>query len=288
MKTLLALTVLLFISTLAKAEPVQFMLQDSLEPGRSLTVYIVGDREQQTKATDALYAALDHGKRAWNSFNIGNPESELSKINAKGKGVYTISADLSKAITEAVTVAKWSEGRFEPVFSADSNFFVKKDFRKIALDPDTNQLTIKSDNLTIDLHTMVQGLVVDIIADDLNFHHWPNSYISLNSTYLARGHDANGPWKISVEDQSAGDAKRMIYFKATDLASATFTGLGTQNKSDLKAVTIFTQSAAQAAAFSGVIYSMGLKEGSAFLKSLPYLTSILVDAQGQFHKIPDK
>ena len=295
MRKLILILVLLW-SSLAQAESVQYLFENEIAPGLKASITLIGDRSEQQQASQALYKAFDRAKEAWQNLQ-DTPSSELGMLNQRGKGSWSVSSDLAYAIQDALEVARWTRGRYDPVYSETSGLFTRKDFRRVKVDTKTGKVALKSNNLHLDLSYMVNGFVADLIADDLQLQGWENCLVQLNDNiFLAHGQDVTGPWRIPVMDPSQGSAKHTLFYKAENLAAATFapeegaTWLHPRSRkpveTNLKSVTIFTQRATQAYGFASVIYMLGLWDGKAVLKDIKHLKAVLVDKDGEFHKFP--
>jgi len=276
------------------AEPVQFNLKDSVCHSLAADIYVVADRSEQEKATQGLYTAMDHARETCQRLNTEEAASEIAQINEKGEGTYNVSEELSFALEEALKVSGWTDGMFDITYPSGAAVFTIKDFRRLNFNRKKKTLTVKSPGMILDFRYMLRGVLADQIARDLQGHGWKNCFIEISGVTVVRGQDANGPWKVAVDDQSKGAAKHAFRYKVQDIGIATVAAemLGTLRHpktkqtitSDLTAATVFTETAAQAEGLAAGLIFLGKDRGLILLKNLPSIQAVLVDKEGKFHR----
>jgi len=286
--SLLIVFAMAFLATPLFAETVQFRLEQDVGPGIPAEITLIADRAEQPKATQDLTDAFDLARKFHADLDPANPEGTIAKINAKGmKATYVIRPDLANALAGALEVAQQTAGLFDFVSGRDNSLFFKKDFRRVQINTKKHEIFLKAEGVQLNLNPLLPGLLADHIASELTTRGWKNFFISLDGIVLARGRDANGPWKIPVDDLSKRSAKHAFLYEAQDQAAATFVSKSKYKAPDLRGVTLFNESAAKALGYAIAISELGLKQGLFFLGDHPFLKGILVDAQGQFHKVPE-
>ncbi|MBI5298835.1 MAG: FAD:protein FMN transferase [Deltaproteobacteria bacterium] len=292
-KTLLFLLLLCLAPQWANASPTQFYLEDVIGDNLKARIYVAADTTAQSQVQDALYRATDHAKATFAKLNVNNPDSEVSQINQKKTaGTFTLSAELAKAIETAQSVSKQTDGFFDITFNSPSG-----NYKSLKIDTKNNVLTIKENNVTIDLRYILSGFLADLIAEDLSNAGWKNALVKVDETYVANGNDISEPWKIPVLTPTNTIAKRALLYRSTDTAAATLGSKQLQDiinpktksavTSDLKLVTIFTKGAAKAQGTSAGIYAMGREDGKIFLLRHSEFRGVFGDNTGTLTNIPE-
>lgn len=292
MKKILLL-LLCLIPQWVHASPTQFYLEDVVGDNLKARVYVASDTAAQSQVQDALYQAIDHAKTAFTKLNASNPNSEISQINQKKEaGTFTLSAELAKAIEIARAISKQTDGFFDITFNSPSG-----NYKNLKIDTKDNILTIKENNITIDLRYILSGFLADLIAEDLSNAGWKNTLVKVDETYVANGNDISQPWKIPVLTPTNTIAKRALLYRSTDTAAATLSGRQAQDvinpktksavASDLKLVTIFTKGAAKAQGTAAGIYAMGREDGKIFLLRHSEFRGVFGDSTGTLTNIPE-
>ncbi|OGQ04505.1 MAG: hypothetical protein A2W61_07530 [Deltaproteobacteria bacterium RIFCSPLOWO2_01_44_7] len=279
---------------LAFAQSTQFYLEDRLNDKLKVRIYVAGEVSAKTQVQETLYKAVDHARETLNKLDVSNPSSELAKINQKKTaGNFTVSPELAKAIEVSLDVSRWTKGAFDITFDSKEG-----NFREIKVNSDSNELKIKIDNMTINLRHVTKGILADLIADDLGNAGFKNCLVKVGSVFVTRGNDVSGPWKIPVIAPSDKLAKKALLYKATDVSAATLTTndgsidvVDPRNKSratsDLKSVTVFTQSGTKAEGLAAAVYVMGSNDGKKFLEKNSNLRGVLGDKEGNLTHIPE-
>ena len=256
------------------AQSTQFYLEDSIGQGLTTRIYLVGQPEAKAQVQEALYAAVDHAREA-----AAKMQSELDGINQqKTKGNIMVSAELAQAVHAGLELSGKTKGAFD--LTAGS-------FRKVKVNLRNNSIKISGANIQIDLAPILKGFLADLIADDLVKSGWPNCLVKIENIYVTRGSDIQKPWSIPVVVPSEKVAKRVLYYKTKmdQAAGATWSPTAAASP-DLKSVTVFSKSGANAEGLASTVYRMGLEEGKKFLSANKSLSAILVDNQGNLTNVP--
>ena len=275
------------------AEPVQFVMDSPLCQSLQTTIYIVADRAEQATVSSGLYNTIEYAKKLCKDVDADNPESSVAKINQKGKGTYSVSPELARILDEAIRVSKWTGGYFDVTYRSMGGMFSTKDFRRLELDVEKQKLTVKSPGMILDLRYVLRGVMADQLSRYLKDKGWKNTFVEVSGVTMASGFDANGSWKVAVDDQSAGNAKKSLQYQVQDTAVATVTTARQkitdpitkkEAVTDLKAATVFTENATQAEGFATALLTLGKDRALTLLKQFPAMNAIMVDQNDQFVK----
>lgn len=274
---LLISSLLFLVSRLLHAQATQFYIEDEVGGGHEARVYVVGQPQAKAMVQEALYAAIDHAREA-----LTKMESEVADINQKGgKGKQLVSPELAKAVAAGVALGEKTNGLVD--ITGNGNY------KKIDVSIRSNSLTIKADQVQLNLKPMLKGFLADLIADDLTASGWANCLVKIENVYVTRGNDANAPWRIPVVVPSDKTAKRVLYYQAKHDKAAGATGSSRQDASasaDLNSVTIFSASGADSEGLANAVLKMGLEDGKKFLARNRKLSAIFIDSAGNLTNVP--
>ncbi|MCZ7586650.1 MAG: FAD:protein FMN transferase [Deltaproteobacteria bacterium] len=173
--------------------------------------------------------------------------SEASQFNAARAGqAVPVSSDTMRVVRLALTVARLSEGAFDPTieplvelwgFGANRSVPLVPDkidlavagelvnYRKLIADKQTGSLTKKQDGVQIDLSAVAKGYAVDKAHDALVAAGYPNVMVEVGGEVRTHGLNADRvPWRIGV-DRPNPEAKTgtelELVLGVTDTAVAT-------------------------------------------------------------------
>ncbi|OGQ37982.1 MAG: hypothetical protein A2W61_07535 [Deltaproteobacteria bacterium RIFCSPLOWO2_01_44_7] len=207
-----------------------------------------------------------------------DPAGELAGLtNQKTNGTFNVSHDLAKILQTTQDVANKLR---EPMA------------KKISVDLEKNQVTLKSPEVIINIEPVLKGYLADVIVDDMVKAGWQDTFLELQGIYVAKGQDFNGYWKIPVVDNTTANAHRAFFYKAFHNVAAATVGQQdrslSQTDSDLKSVTVFTEEGAcKAQGLAAAAYAAGATNAKKILK-VAASRSVLVDQEGNFVQIPEE
>ena len=262
---------LLFLSQTAVAKKTQFYLQDQLDGELMAKVYVIGETDQQQQVQKSLYTAVDHARRFLKTIDRKDPQSEISRLNQMNvKGVFPISPELARGVETGIEISKKSNGMFDVTSASNTPLYKKVSLKN-------GELKLGSEGIVLTLDNITEGLLADLIADDLNNAGWSDALVKVGGAYVSRGSDSQGPWNIPIVVPGSTRAKRVIYYKAKDGASG-----ATWKKS----VTVFAPTGAKALGYANALHRMGIEEAKKFIAGHKELRAVFIDSQGNVTHIP--
>lgn len=272
-----------FAPSLALAQMTQYYLEDKLNNDWKVRIYVVAGPQAKGQVQDSLYHSVEHAREALKRLDAGNPAGELSQINSrKTRGEYMVSKELAWGFATALNAAKMTGGAFDFVRGGT--------FRDVSLQERTGKLSLKRDNLFLDLKQVQQGVLADLVTEDLTSAGWKNCLVKIGSVFVARGSDVGGPWKIPVFSPTDRLASRMLFYKVReDLGSATFPPFKEAPQvasSDLKSATLFAGSGGLSEGLAAGLYVMGFENAKKFLNRNKKLRGVLGTGDGEFVHVP--
>lgn len=292
-KLLFTAAVFLLLPKMGAAQSTQFYLEDKLAGDAKVRIYVVADVQAQNQVAASMYQAVDHARGAWKKLDGSNSGSEVGRINAQKRGGnFRVGPELTHAIASGLDVARLTRGAFD--LTTDST---ESTFNKVKINKSNGALTLKSDNIALNLKDLLYGVLTDIIADDLVRAGWRNCLVKIETVFVSRGNDANGPWKIPVMTPSDRLASRVLFYKAKqDLSAATFPMKNAVSvvdprtrqiaATDLRSATIFARSGAEANALAQALYVMGLNDAKSFLARNKKFRAVLNTTSGEMIHVP--
>lgn len=245
--------------------------------------------ENATNAIDIAKGEINHLESIW---SIGNPDSEISRVNESGSG--KVSKETIEIIKESINIYNDTDGAFDitiypimdiwgftsgnykvptPMELADNLKYVGTD--KIHLD-EVKQLLTLEENVKLDLGGIAKGYTSNTIMDIFKESGVTSAMVSLGGNVQVLGCKPDGSsFNIAIKDP-ADDKEYLGVIHGRDLAIVTSGGYErnfTQNgivyhhiidpatarpaESGLKSVTIITPNGMLADAMSTSLFIMG-------------------------------
>ena len=200
----------------------------------TLTVY----GPEAEKACDAAVAEIDRLDRL---FSTGNPESEVSKLNAAGSLV--LSEDGQILVKRSLETWKDTDGAFDiaiyPIMDAWgftgedrhvpspetlSELLPLCDAGKLAFDESRGELKLPEEGMMIDLGGVVKGYASADVIGILKSRGIESACLNLGGNVQVLGKKQNGdPWRIAIRDPEKED-KYLGVLHLTDTAAITSGG----------------------------------------------------------------
>lgn len=271
----------------------QFTLQTGLTDGTPIIITIVASASEEGRARSAMEAGTLRAQTLDRQINAPNGiDSQLNTLHS-GQSL-KLPPDIFAMINKAVTIAAQTDGWYDPASPSPSNWFTQRDWRRIALDPDTQTLRFKSNDMQVDLKRILRGAVADLCMDEILRAGFTNVMIEVGPVRWIAGRDIFTPWNIQIGFGGEGTqyAHRAFTYNLTNIAAATVTsdGLG-QGLIDPKAkkavpaklmqsITVLAPDAMTATAYALAAYTLGPRIGMRFVEAHPEVKGVLVDNSG--------
>ena len=189
-------------------------------------------------ACDAAVAEIDRLDRL---FSTGNPESEVSKLNAAGSLV--LSEDGQNLVKRSLETWKDTDGAFDiaiyPIMDAwgftgedrhvPSQEILEKllplcDAGKLAFDESSGELKLPEEGMMIDLGGVVKGYASADVIRILKDRGIGSACLNLGGNVQVLGNKQNGkPWRIAIRDPEKED-QYLGVLHLTDTAAITSGG----------------------------------------------------------------
>lgn len=255
---------------------VQMIFDGNVAGTMKAMLAVTADPSRRDSAQQAFKDACQHAGEVYNRLNPDDPASEISMLlGQRAKGTFPVSPDLAKILDITREVA----GKLKEPMA-----------KGIKIDLKNNKVTLKSEEVAINITPLLKGYLADVIMNDLAAGGWKDSFLEFEGIYVAKGLDFNGPWKVPVVDATTGLARHAFFYKAYDTAAATVTldheGIDVP-PADLKSVTVFSkEGACKAQGLAAATYVLGLENARKLLKTAKVPRAVLIDARGQFFQIP--
>lgn len=271
----------------------QFITQNVLADGTPVSITIVAYPSDESRAQDVINAAFSRVLRL--DHELFGENGIQSQINELGKGQpLTLPQDAFDLIAKSVKLAAWTDGWFDVTSASSRGLFVKRDWRRISLNPSERTVKFKSEQMQLDLHRIARGCFVDLAMDEIGRAGFANAMVQVGDIQRNTGHDIYTPWNIKL---GFGNDPTTLAYRAqslglTNIAVTTVTdeGLGRGlidprsrqpvPEGRFKSITIFAADATTATAFALATYTVGPKHGMRFVESHPEVKGIMVDGQG--------
>lgn len=134
-------------------------------------VEFVGYEEENGKFKESVEDAYELGRKLEKIFNLYDPESELSKLNAKR--TKHVSDHLLKVIKEALVVCQKTHGEYD--ISLGRAFLERKSGKQISslgcnykeIEINGNEITLSNSQILLDLGSIAKGYIADMMANTL-------------------------------------------------------------------------------------------------------------------------
>jgi len=260
----------------------------------AIAATIVASPSDGGRAQAALSRALSRA-RAF-AIEVPSLEERLNTL-AKGESI-ELSPSAFEFISKAKRLAAQTHGWYDPTAPSPKGTFLKKDWRRIRLDPETRTLWLKSDGMRFDLARLATGFAADIMMEEIAEPGFAGAMVEVGGVHRNRGHDIFTPWNVTIgfgEGPTQTGTYRAYRYNIKDMAAATVTpeGLGRDlidahsrkavGANGLRSVTVFAHDAATATAFAIAAYTLGPKHGLRYIEANPEMMCVIVDGGGELY-----
>lgn len=178
-------------------------------------------------APAALDAAMAEIDRLEALFSYSLPDSDVSKLNAAaGQGRVVLAPETIAVLVAAQRMAELSQGCFDvtvaplvdlwgfrpdsvpavPDAASIANALSLVDYRRLVVDPATNQAELLLPGMSIDLGAIAKGYVVDRVAAVLRSHGVESAVLDIGGNVYALGLRPDGmAWRVGLQHPRESD-----------------------------------------------------------------------------------
>jgi len=259
--------------------PRQFIQSLALSNGVGATVTIVADWSEEANIQTVLSNVLSGLAQIDTEIN-GASEGEVSKINALSKGEkITLSNDMFALLSKAVELSDDTKGWFD---------ITNKNYRKISLDEKDMTLTLKGNDIRVDVTNILPAYLVDAALAKLIAEGVANAKIEVGNVNRNIGQDIYTQWNVSVDipNPNSVNAYRSFVYSFSNKAVASVRN-NEAASDNFKNVTVFGGDSMTASAFAVALYELGPKYAPAFAAEHPEVKGIFVDSEGKLSSSRD-
>lgn len=269
----------------------QFTASDNTGLG-AIAATVVSSPGDKGRAEVALSRALSRAR----AFAMEIPGLE-EKMNSLTKGErIELTHETFDFVSKAKHLASQTHGWYDPTAPSPKGAFMKKDWRRIKLDPSTRTVWLRSDGMQFDLTRLATGYAADIMMGELADSGFANAMVEMGTVQRNKGRDIFTPWNVTIgfgEGPTDTGTYRAYRYNVKDVAAATVTPQGLGNglidahnkklvKPDgMRSVTVFAHDATTATAFAIGAYTLGPKHGLRYIESHPEMMCVIVDGGGE-------
>ena len=181
----------------AQAPRRQYISQNVLADGTPFAITIVASASDESRAQDVINAAFSRVLRL--DHELFGENGIQSQINELEKGQPLIlTQDAFDLIAKSIKLAAWTDGWFDVTSASARGLFVKRDWRRISLNPPDRTVKFKSDQMQLDLHRIARGYFVDLAMDVIGRTGFANAMVQVGNIQRNTGHDIYTPWNIKL------------------------------------------------------------------------------------------
>lgn len=273
----------------------QYSKSISLLNSVAATITIVDYQSEEGRINSLINQLLDRARILDTEIN-GYPNGEVEKINSAGKKEAVIlSDDMFALLNKSKYLAAMTKGWFDIAAPEEQGWLQARDYRKIKLNEEDKTVTLKSDDMNIDIRNiwpayLADKLMVDIINEGIG-----NAKVEVGIVSRNIGHDIHTPWRVSLDllNPESQYAYRSFVYSFSNKAVAllnprTLTTpvidpkTRTPVPNHFQNVMVFGNDSMTASALALALYTMGPKDAKNFTERHPEIKSIMVDENGEF------
>ena len=254
-------------------------------------------RQEALECAQAEITALD------SLLSVGNPNSEISRLNATGSG--QLSEEIELLFSQALSLSRDTEGLFDPTVHPlvklwgfyDKAYHVptsqelsqvleRVDYRRVTFDPDTGAVTLGAGQ-SIDLGGIGKGFTSQRVTEIMKASGVTSAMLSLGGNIQCLGSKPDGsPWNIGIRNPWSQTGELYCAVQVQDQAVITSGGYeryfvedgvtylhildprtGFPAQSGLSSVSIVTSNGTLGDGLSTALYIMGLEKGSDYWRA---------------------
>lgn len=280
--------------------PRQFESAAVLPGAGSAELTIVATHADEGRAMAAISQALSQAASAASALT-----AEARAINdAPRKTPVTVGEKMIGILERCKEFSAFTQGAFDITGTTQSSgfSFTKRDWRRLKIDRTTTTVTLKSDDISIDLMTFgfaLRGFLADDIINELGRQGWGNAQIRIGNVTRSIGRDIHTPWTISVDAPTAAEQGKFAYraynYSVGDIATAMISPrlfpegiVDPRSQSLIKEpavinAIVFTKDAAMASAYAIATYAnsaVKAEYGLQFIQAHPEIKGTVIALDG--------
>jgi thiamine biosynthesis lipoprotein len=263
-------------------------------------------------------AVMDEMHRIDDLMSSWNPDSELSRVNARAaQGPVTVSRELLGLISSALAFSAVTGGAFDITYASAGKYYDYRkgikptaaqleqalpaiDYRHVRVDTANSTIAFTHPGVHIDLGGIAKGYAVDRSIAILHQAGVGNALVSAGGDTRVIGERWGRAWKVGIRDprkrdgvvtmiplkdlaiSTSGDYER--YFEEDGVRYHHILNPGTgQSTSAVHSASIIGNNATTTDALSTSIFVMGVGKGLQLIDSLPDTEAVIIDNQGRMH-----
>lgn len=273
------------------------------------------DLQVVSSSSKAASIAHEEFKRLDKIFNINDPQSELSRLNATFDAPVPVSTELFELLKLSSQVNVMTGGAFDGSFG---NLFAywkdatkkgvqalpaaaeiamlkeKGGMKAIVLDEAQKTVSIKKEGLKIDLSAVAKGYMIDKVIMKLKSQGVTSALVSADGEIFALGMRGNKPWGIGLSEPkelegvieaetivdeaiaTAGSSKHQFRVGDKVYSGIIDPRTGLPVSSNIQSVTVITQNCTTAESLATAFFVMGLEQTKAFLTRVPSTMRVFI------------
>jgi len=269
----------------------QFSASDNTGLG-AIAATVVSSPGDKGRAEAALSRAVTRA-RAF-AMEIPSLEERLNSLPVNER--IELTPETFDFLKKAKQLAALTHGWYDATAPSPKGAFLKKDWRRMKLDPATRTFWLKSDGMKFDLARLATGYAADIMMSELTDSGFANAMVEIGSVQSNKGRNIFTPWNVTIgfgEGPTDTGTYRAYRYNVGDVAAATITpdGMGRDlidahsknlvKPDGIRSVTVFAHDATTATAFAISAYTLGPKHGLRYIEAHPEMMCVIVDGGGQ-------
>lgn len=256
----------------SSSEPLIFNKKGTLPGNISADFSIVSLPEYKKEADEVLNYSFTEIKKIAEAFDNSNKSSDLSKVaQAAGTEPVKVGPETLALTEQAVNIAEWTKGIFDPVKGDGS-------YRDLKINKKESTLFLKKPGLQIELGDILEGYLADLFIRTANAANIQNALVQVDGVTRALGRANYGPWSIQVSGYSEKKAKHGRMITLSNYSAATVGGevppptvdprTGQSINNDIYSVTVLSKEASTSQGIANSIYILGSGDGTKLVDQL--------------------
>lgn len=279
--------------------------------GTVVTITIIDDPENRAGDFSAAFSEIE---AVQNSFNLYNPESEISKINNRA-AIRPVTADekVFKLIGRSLEISETSQGAFDITFASTGKLwdFSKENFsppddetikrviplisyKNIKIDGKNRTVQFLKKGTKIGLGGIAKGYATGRAISALRQKNVKGAIVACAGDIQVIGDNNGKPWRAGIQDprgdsviasidlhdgdsvSTSGDYERFKIVNGRRYHHIIDPATGYPADSGLISVSVFSSDPVLSDAYSTAFFISGLEKAKRILASMPALSAVLV------------
>lgn len=289
--------------------------------GTLVEVTLVGDGDKIKAAEESIFEEI---KRVEDLTSFHNP-SELARINeAAGKGPVKTNGELLNLVSEALRIARETDGAFDPTVGALTRLWqfsgpaepripsdaeikealAKVGWNRVMIDPSAETILLPDAGMALDLGGIAKGYTLNRLAEVIAKSGVSSALVNIGGDILAVGEkQAGNPWRVGVKDPrnprgiaavaplkdrvivTSGDYERLFVKDGKRYHHIIDPRTG-YPADNLRSVTLVGPIGTTLQPAGTAAFVLGVDKGMNFMESIADAKGFLIDADGKNHLTP--